>query len=332
MKRMLLVLVATLFTAAIAMPSAAQAKHFPIKTKDGTVLKGKLVEDAGDFIKVRVGSKTESIPYTKLHPSTIFNLRAAKTPKDDANAQLELGEYALKNKLFHAARQSFFNAALADGSETTREKALNGKKRADNAQCRHLFEVAMEAKKNGNYQLESVALSHLVTTFPGSPECRKAEKMLAEMKVGSEANDVLQRLDGRLKKEVENARKAFDKAIAENQKGLEASSKKSQAERHFEHAVKNLKKCVKAVAHVREKYAQDREILDRVAEAEKKVKNLQIEVLVNLSHLYSSRQSLKKAMDYANEAIAIDPKSSLARETRNHIELMMSYDDRGWRR
>lgn len=332
MKRICSILVPALLAMTLALPLGAQAKHIPLKKSDGSTIKGKLVEDAGDFIKVRVGTKTESIPYAQLHGETIFYLRSARTPKDDANAQLELGEYALKNDLFHAARQAFFNAALAKDDEATREKALNGKKRADAAQCRSLLKVALEAKKNGNYQLESIALSHLVTTFPGSPECRKAEKMLAEMKVGSEANDVLQRLDGRLKKEVENARKAFDKAIEENQKGLEASSKKSKAERHFEHAVKNLKKCVKAIAHVREKYQQDREILERVAEADKKVKNLQIEVLINLSHLYSSRQSLKKAMDYANEAIAIDPKSSLARQTRNHIELMMSYDSRGWRR
>lgn len=326
-----LVLIACLGLAVFLVADGATAQQV-FKKKDGTFFKGYLLKDSGTDVSIRTQEGKVDLKYSDLAPDTVFWLREKRTPEDNAQAQMNLAEYALKHKIFHGARKHFVMAVLADPS--FKDKAVAGWKRTETSQRRFLIEKAAEARKTGNRQLEQAILSLLMTNFPDSKEAEKAEKMLDELKeAGDDLEGVIARLDKSAQKLIEDGRKSFNEALEYNRKGLKASRKKSQAERHFKRALKKLRHCEVVLHKIREEYDQNFELMKAAKEAEKKLEDRQIRVLINIAHLYSSRQSFIKALEYVNRALLVDENSQLANETRSQIELAMNAGRRGggWR-
>jgi len=325
------VLFACLGLAVFLVADGATAQQV-FQKKDGTFFKGYLLKDTGEVASIRTQEGKVDLKYSEMAPETVFWLREKRTPNENAEAQINLAEYALKHKIFHGARKHFVIAVLADPSY--KEKAIAGWKRTETAQRRFLIEKAAEARKTGNRQLEQAILSLLMTTFPDSTEAEKAEKMLDELQeAGDDLEGVIARLDKKAQKLIEDGRKSFQDALEANRKGLKASRKKAQAERHFNYALRKLRHCEVVLHQIREEYGQNFELMKAAKEAEKKLEDRQIRVLINLAHIYSQRQSFIKALEYVNRALLVDENSQMALDARSQIELAMNAGRRGggWR-
>jgi len=318
-------LLAGLLVAGMATSSTGQVT---IKKSDGTRVEGKVVEDGKTFIRVsRPDGETVSFTYAQLHPETIYQLRNLRTPKDNGEAQLQLANYALTHKMFAAARTHFFNALVA-GKEFE-PKARSGMKRAYNVEANYLLDKAREMQGKGNFRLETVLLSRLVTAFAGTKAAERAEDALKNMKMGDQARDALDFLDKRTKKAVAKAKEKFSRAIEANRKGLELARKRSKAERQFRRALKLFRECRGVVAQVRKQYGDNKEIADRCVESDQALDRHVVDVALNIAHLYSARENYKTALDWINKALADHPKDRRLLSSRSNIELSMNWSDRG---
>lgn len=299
-----------------------------IKKSDGTRVEGKIVEDGKTFIRVsQPDGKTISLTYAQLHPQTIYELRNRRTPKDNGGEQLKLGNYALTNDMFQAARTHYFNALVA-GKEFE-PKARSGMKRTHNIEANYLLEKAREMQRTGNFRLETVLLSRLVTAFAGTKAAERAEDALKNMKMGDQARDALDLLDKRAKKEVTEAKEKFSRAIEANRKGLELSRKRSKAEAQFRRALKLFRECRGIVASVRKQYGANKEIADRCKESDEALDRHVVDVVVNIAQMYTARENYKTALDWINKALAEHPKNARLLSNRSNIELSMNWSDRG---
>lgn len=327
--RILPALAVLLLVSLIAVCAAAPATgQILLKKSDGTRIEGKLIEDGKTFIKVAgPDGEMASFTYAQLHPETIYQLRNQRTPKNDGEAQLHLANYALDHKMFNAARQHLFNALVA-GKEFE-PKARSGMKRAHNMEADHLLDTAREMQRKGNFNLETMLLSRLVTAFAGTKAADRAEVALKNMKMGDKARDALDFLDKRTQKAVEKARTRFNNAIEANRKGLELSRKRSKAEKQFRLALKLLEECRGTLAAVRKQYGENKEIAERCDESDKALDRLTVDIVCNIAHMYSARENYKTALDWLNKALAEHPKDRRLLSNRSNIELSMNWSDRG---
>lgn len=323
-----LLLGAVLLAAALVRPTDAQLKT--LNMKDGTEVRVVILEDDGTLLKVRRGSKHFEIAYADLAVGSVYELKNARTSKTDGKAQLALAEWALKQQLFQRARENYFKAVEADRELS--EQALAGYRQVDVAQRKALLDLAKEAHEKNDVQMEEKVLSHLLTNFPDSPEAAEADKMLDALQMDSDAKSVLDLLDTAARKVAERARELFDRAVEANKKGLRNTRRESQSAPQFEAAIRHLKACTKLVKRIEEQYQQDPAVIERVKKSYEKINETEVQVLLNLASVYTTRQNFIKAQSYVNQAIIIDPKSKDAMNARARIELAASSDRRGWRR
>lgn len=316
-------LVAAVFCVVLVGLALATADAQMVVTKkDGTTLKGRVLSDNGSIVVMRVMGKEVKLEYGVLTPDSVYRLRAARTDVDDAAEQFRLATFALEQDLFHAARKHYVMALTSEPKD--KDKVISALKRVDVVQRKRMLETAKKAHADGDYGLEGKLLQHIVTTFPQTDEGNAAEKMLDAAKLGQGAGDIIDRLDKATQKKAEKARKLFAGAMEQNRKGLGSASKMQRAASHFKGALRNLRACQRIVDDVEKQYAQNPEVQERIKESRKKVDDLRIQILINQAHVYTQRQSFVKALEYVNRALAIDPDSQLARESRNRIELAMS--------
>jgi len=308
----------------VGLALAAADAQMIVTKKDGTILKGRVLSDNGAIVVMRVKGKEVKLEYGVLTPDSVYRLRAARIDVDDAGEQFRLGTFALDNKLFHAARKHYVMALTSEPDD--KGKVIAALKRVDVVQRKSMLAMAKKAKADGDYGLEAKLLQHIMTTFPESDEGAEAEKMLAEAKLGKGAGDIIDRLDKATQRKAAQARKLFATALEQNRKGLASARKMKRAANHFNGALKNLRSCQRIVDQVDRQYAQNPDVQERIKESRKKIDDMRIQILINQAHVYTQRQSFIKALEYVSRALAIDPDSQLARESRNRIELAMSMD------
>jgi tetratricopeptide (TPR) repeat protein len=322
-----LLLGAVLLAAALVQPADAQLKT--LMKKDGSEVRVVILEDDGTTLKVRQGTKRFEIAYADLALPSVYMLKAEKTPAKDGKAQLALADWALEMGLFQSAREHYFKAVDADAE--LKEKAIAGYRRADQAQCKALLALAKQAHEKKDVQMEEKVLSHLMTTFPGSPEAAEADKMLEALQLRGETKSVIDRLDKDAQKVAERAKDHYERAVEANKRGLRNTRRQSQAAPRFESALRHLKTCVTLVKRIEKEYQQDVKVQERIKTVYGMIQDTEIQVLLNLAHVYTTRQNFIKAQGYVNQALAIDPKNKDARAARNRIELAAASDRRGWR-
>lgn len=319
---------AIVLAAALVRPADAQLKSLTMK--DGSEVRVVILEDDGTTLKVRKGTKKFEIAYAELSLPSVYMLKADRTPKRDGKAQLALADWAVEQGLFQRAREHYFKAVDADGD--LKEKAIAGYRRADQAQCKALLDLAKQAHEKKDEQTEEKVLSHLMTTFPGSPEAAEADKMLEQLQLRGETKSVLDRLDNDARKVAERAKVHYDKAVEANKRGLRNTRRESQSAPRFEGALKHLATCSKLIKRIGEEYQQDDKVVARIKKVNGMIRDTEIQVLLNLGHVYTARQNFIKAQGYVGKALSIDPKNKDALAARGRIELAASSDRRGWRR
>jgi hypothetical protein len=322
---------------ALALPVLAQQE---VVLKEGQVIKGRVTEDDGKKIVVRLslggeGSGTANYTYEQLAPSTIYRLRLARTPRDDAKEQLALATYAFDNGQWDDARLSYFLADAADKKQggTLRPQLVALVERA--------APVAMErAKKDveaGRVLAAEQRLGRLLEHLPESPEADKARAMIEEIhKRGMEEREkrrmaeVAEESRDKAKDVVAPIKARYESAHAKEREALANTRKQTAAIQGFRDAIAEFEGVRKDLTRALVEQGQKSDFAGHYEAWDKMVKNDIVEVRLHLASLYFVRSSLVDAQNEVNAALAIVPESSEALAMRGRLEVA-SAESGKWR-
>jgi tetratricopeptide (TPR) repeat protein len=325
-----------LFLLAIASTAPAQSE---VWLANGAVMKGNVIEDDGEKVKVELiaeggSGATALYRYDQLAPRTLYRLRFNKTPRDDVKGQIELAGYALDNGLFPNARLSYDIA-----------KKENEKKKAGmDAELASLYDrapasVLTFARKEiaaGKHLEAHRYLTRLVELFPDKEEAAEAASLLEEIAPKANAGRHAW-VDQKAGKESKPAKEAAAPAIKEYEKAHEtvrkamAEYKKPvQVTRLLKTAIEQFKEAQRLLDRAMKKEGEGTDLAAHYDAWTAKVKEDIVHTWIDIANTYFSRQSNKDAMDAVAEALAVDPESSEALETRARIQLAMA-DSGKWK-
>ena len=298
--------------------------------KGGTV-RGRLVSDDGASIQLE-GSDGQKriITYQDLDPRSVYRLMKGRTSNDDAEGQIEVGNYARDAGYYAHARRHYNMAVKADPSVQERVDKESTKLRevAGDAELAR----AREAASKGDLDAAEGHLSNIINEFPDGQAAATAATMLQDLQArdaagSSSAPDT----SAEIAKELKQATDFVAKAKDENRKGLLNSKKQSTALRSFDKAADYGEKARKSI----EKKSGEKDLADdpaftRAASAlDRQAVDVIVDASLNSASLYMTRESYGSALAATNRAIATDPNNQQARSTRARIEVAASSNDYG---
>jgi hypothetical protein len=323
----------------VALSSIVVAQQ-EVTLKDGAVIKGKVTEDDGKKIVVQLnldgqGSGTGNYTYDDLAPSTIYRLRLARTPRNDAKEQLALATYAFDNGQWDDARLSYFLADAADKKEGGKLKPQL------DALVERAAPVAMQmAQKDvdaGRVLAAEKRLARILEHLPESPQADKAREMLKAIQKKSMEEREKKRLAEVAEEARERAKEImmpvkvrYEAAQMLVREGLNNTRHQSQAIQSFTDAIANFE----GVRHDLDQLLKDQgpksDFAGHYASWDKMVKNDIVDTRLHLASIYFVRSSLVQAQTEINAALAVLPESSEALAMRGRLEVASS-DGGRWR-
>jgi hypothetical protein len=318
---------------AIAALAPAQAE---VWLANGAVLKGNVIEDDGQKVKVSLigeggSGATATYKYEQLAPQTIFRLRFNKTERDDVKGQLDLAAYALDNGVFPSARLSYDLA----------KKANEAKKAGLDDELAKLYArapaVALTwAKKQmeeGKMLPAEKILARLCELFPDSEEAAEATKLLEQIapKCVSSREDAVDKKSGSSKtaqQAAAPAKKEYEAAHASIRQALGEAKNPTKAIRTLDIAIEKFQSAQKLLDSAMKKEGADSDLAAHYDAWSAKLKDDIVETYVHMASFYFARQSYSNALKVVNQGLLLDPKDSEALAMRGRIEVAMTEGSR----
>lgn len=298
--------------------------------RNGTELRGTVSTSDEERMTIRLDAPAGAIAtFTRdqVEPHSWYVARS-QTIGDDAKARLDLARYCIENGLFFVAERELdrvVDAAPGLASTADAERA-----RAHDGGGKKLVELARDAVAKNDF----ARAANLVGTI-----VRRYDDTAAAGEAAAIVDEIAQRR-GALEQQriVEMQRRAAEKkgavhvailkeltdrigtARRQNVIGLK-SKDLSSAQEAFSSALRKFAAVIAEVDAQTSRQQEDQELLSRLAEIRTTCLTESIEVHVNMGSTYVVRGSYTKALEHANEALALDPKNSYARDFRARVEL-----------
>lgn len=307
--------------------------------KNGTQLIGEVTAVTADSVTIsysRDGTPvTATLKRDALDPHSWVVQRSASAGSD-ARAHLDLARFSSDNGLFAFAERELDRAGESDpglASEVDAER-----KRARSGAARSLLTLGREALAKGDlehaYRLGSMAMTRYRDGVTGDEgivlldeveraRAAQAEREAAEAQAAADRAVAEQRASL-----VQPAREQSEQARKRNIEGLRRDDLNG-ALTAFEDAVKRYRAALRTADEIAEKNGNDAALLTLADEVRREASKGAVQAHVNMGSLYVVRGSFVKALNHANEALAVNPDDAYAQAFRARVEIASAQAARG---
>lgn len=310
-----------------------------IHLKDGTTLKGVVLETTEDSIRLQIprggGLKvTRNYNAGDIDPVTFCKIRSEDLG-DDPDAYLKLIRFCIDHGIYTRGfflyeRLRAINPAFVEQFEKVELPELREKIGEE------LVASATDAMEEGRLDSARNDLAFVITRLEGTQTAAKARSLveeLAQMRMQKEGDRMTAKLT-KLKEEkkeeevkaheeamriVDPAKKLIDRGRGKNSaalqkdKGRDAISKYESAAADFVLAKKSLETLMK-------KHEKDPIALDMITDLHRTAMDEAVGAYINAGRVYMNRTSFPQATKCANKAIDVNPDSSRAVAFRAEVQ------------
>jgi tetratricopeptide (TPR) repeat protein len=312
----------------IAVQAATAQERVPdtIRLKDGSTLKGYATayDDAHQVLSFHTEDGRDlQLKLAELNTLSVYQVTQSTIPKDNAKAQIQIGNYARDTGLYAHALRHYGYAEKADPSlkdAIEKERAILRQKAADFA-----LDNARTALRKGDASEAKKWLTKIVEQLPNEPQAAEASKMLADLLAREAPEARLPRntksprsLDDDLSK----GKSLYEQMVRKTNEGL-TSSGGTNATNLWQSALADGDRCLKEIEKLGEKYtdSQSRELLSSYR---KVIIDQMIELRLHRASVWTTRSSYNKALEEVNQALALDPHNRDVLAARARIEVASS--------
>lgn len=313
----LAVLASLLFLAGAASASEQ------IKLKNGTVLRGRATAyDAGKkLLSFRADDgKEASYSLDQLDQRSVYMVSASAVAKDNAQAQLQVANYARDIGLYAHAARHYAYAEKADRAlqaEIDRERGVGRGLAAK--QC---LKNAREALARNDRKEAKEWVATLLEKLSDQPEADAAVALLEEhyARDNEARDDELEREQSALlEKDLKQGKQRYDRMIARTKDGL-TSKNSSKARNLWEDGLDDGKFVLKELDRLAKEYRDDEKVQAGVARYRELTRDQMVELHLHLASSYTVHSSYKDALKETNAALALHPNHAQALAARARIE------------
>jgi tetratricopeptide (TPR) repeat protein len=316
-----------LFAIAVLPASAAT-----IKLKDGTLIQCTVqsYDSATKTLKVKLEDGRDA-QYTmdQLQARTVYQINASIIPKDDAKAQLMVGNFARDAGLYFEATRRYADAAKLDPKlKPTIDAEMNTLRRSAATMCAEKVRAAAEKK---DFKEAEKWAKVLIEKLPDEPEAIQAAAALEAYYEQTRATKLAAteaKASEALKKDVAAGKARYEKMVEKTKQGLQARGS-SQAKNLFNSAISDGEYVLKEIDRVAKKY-DDSATQERAQEYRALVTQQIVEVHLHLASMLATQSDYQGGQREVSQALALDPKNAEALAMRARLE---DYSSRGigWR-
>ena len=308
--------------------AAAPASAATLKLKNGQTFECKvLAYDApAKTLKVRLeNGQEQSYTLDQLDARSVYLVNASLVPKGDANAQLQVANFARDAGLYAHAVRRYEQAVKLDASlKDAVEREMTSLKKSAAAFC---MDNARNAVAKNDLKEAEKWLTILVKKLPDEPEAEQASRMLDDYYAQNRAAEVAKadaKASEAIQKDVANGKKKYEQMVEKSKKGLQAKGN-SESEALFRNAIVDGNALLKEIDRVGKKYtAPDQQ--EKIASYRRIALDQMVEVHMNLASRQCVKSDFRGAMDTVENALALDPGNETALSMRARIE---DYSTRG---
>jgi len=299
--------------------------HGVVLSSTPTTLTGKVKNADGVY-------ETHTVPAEECDDYFFYGVRNRHIGKD-AKARIELAKWCVDHDMFSRAKAQMDQARAAD-PKVVEEFMTNEFPKIKEGLAAKLLKAGQRSLKRSSPKNALKYASLILTKFEGTKAVAGAEKLADEAQSRIDAKQEKQRAHRRRTAEAKEAAKTkttsdqrdkilapieklIDQGEEHNTRGLKAkglSDSKGQFETaasRFESAVKRCDTALQGELGETGTKAIQEARANAVAGG--------ISAYLNLAHTYSARGSYKKATDYCNAALALDPNNAEAKSARAQI-------------
>jgi len=281
---------------------------------------GRVVADDGESVLFETRDGRERrYTYGELNTRSIYKLLLAKTSKDDAEAEFRLATFAGDIGLYAHCRRHYGFAVTADPS--LRPKVDAALAQLDGLIAAGELEVAREAIDEGQDEEAAESLRTILTEYPDEALAHDAAILMegVESRRRVKARESgLRAYDERVANAIGPVQRRLETAREKNSAGLTARSN-STSIRSFKSAASEGERARSEAKRARSRNDES-SILEALAILEQQADDLLVDVHLNLSSTYFTRNDFSNALRSANQALAIAPDNERAQQMRARIE------------
>ena len=305
---------------ALATPLSASES---IKLRDGRTVTGTATayDAEAKVLHFRVeGGEAEQFPLDELDARSVYLVHSSVIEKSNGKGQLQLANFARDAGLYKHAARRYGYAEKADASlkpEIDEERA-----RLRSAAAEYCLANAKAAQEEGDAAEVEEWLTLLLEKLPGEPQAAEASAMLEQSyEAHREAKQA--ELDAafveKLEKDAKKGKAAYAKMVEDTRKGLTVRND-GQAKRLWEGALRRGRVVLEEIESLEKKYGHDARFQEGAEKYRQLTREQMIEINLHLASQANAKSSHSAAMDYANAALALDPKNRDALAARARIE------------
>lgn len=294
-----------------------------IKLKGGERVRGEATayDEARRVLSFRTtDGEVRRFHMDELDGRSVYQAVRSKVPKSDGEKQLRLANYARDIGLYAHAARHYGYARDADPALAPKIEVEVAKLKSEAA--RWAMDNAREEAAKGNTAEAEKWLTRLIDKLPDEPLAQEARALLSdhydEVRADKQARFEAEQA-GKLEKDLQPAKRNYDRMLEANKKALLGKRSSSQVVRDWNSAVRYGERALRDLEQVRKSYP-DPGTQERLSGYRKIVTDEIIDVHMNLASHYSTQSSYQQAADETNKALALDPRNERALGMRARVE------------
>lgn len=328
---------AALIVTALLLQVSVAAADPPLLTRDGRKISGKVIADDGIKLTVKLANGTTTeLRYEDIRPRTMYRLLAGKAAKNDARAQLSVARYALGAGLLGAAQKHFALAAKAD--PLWRDEAERGIAKVRERQASAYLGRARKALEKKRYKEAERDLLEVLHNYPESKAADEAVTLHAgileeaEKRLEQELAAEKAKHDEKLMRRLAPLYDEFQHAVNDTRKALADHTRRSAKIRKLQESLRHAKRIKSRLAAL-EKQHDGHGSHEALEELERRTRSLEYGTLIHLANIHRGEQSFRRANEWIDRAIALDPQNRRAHYVKARIATEEAYySDVGFKR
>ena len=308
----------SLFLALVALPASAGT----LKLKNGTNVTGHALRyDSSSQTLFFHTDDGKDVQYTldQLDARTVYMVNASQVPKDDAQKQLMVANFARDSGLFaHAARRYAETLKTDPSLKAAVDVEMSKLRRMAAEACMKNAQAAI-AKRD--LQEAERWLTTIVDKLPGEPEAARAKSIIETYYAKNRATKMAEadaKASEAQRKTFEKGKQRYDQMVEKCSQALQANSS-SQAEQLFQGSLSDGKALLKEIESLQKK-PEGSNLGENAERYRKLVIDQMVETNLHLASQKSVQSDYKGALKAVNAALALDPKSESALSARARVE------------
>jgi tetratricopeptide (TPR) repeat protein len=291
--------------------------------KDGSTVKGHATAYDGStkVLTVRTDDgRDQTIQLGELDTQSAYRVMRSTSPKDDAKAQIQLGNCARDARLYSRALQHYGSAEQIDPSskaEIAEQRAMLRRNAAQFA-----LENARDAIRRDNLREAKKWLTKIIEKLPEEPQADEAAKLMDDLLMRDPLKldlPIAFNAPSALDSDLAPSKSYYDEMLQKTRAGLTSRRGGTFTTDYWQSALLDGEKGLRDIEQLEKKYtdAPSRELLAGYS----KLFIAEIVALhLHLASVWTTRSSYHKAASEVNDALALDPRNEDALAARAHIE------------